>query len=71
MSTADELTYLQSFFAVDAVDTDGSGGNDSTAISVGDWSTTLVGQLYGDANGDGFSDVFDHVDIYVNDTLIG
>ena len=68
---ADPLAYLQAFFTVAQVDTDGVAGGDSTKISVGDWSTTLVGHLYGDANADGFSDVFDHVDIYVNDVLIG
>jgi hypothetical protein len=68
---ADPLAYLQSFFTVAQIDADGVGGVDSTKISVGDWSTTLVGQLYGDADFDGFSDVFNHVAIYVNDVLIG
>ncbi len=71
MTVTEELAFLQSFFAVTPVDTDSNVGNESTKIAVGTWSTTLQGQLYGDADADGFSDVFNHVDIYVNDVLIG
>ena len=71
MSVEEQLDFLQGFFAVASVDSDGEGGNDSTKIGVDEWSTTLNGQLYGDADADGFSDVFSHVDIYVNDALIG
>ena len=71
MNTAEEeLAFLQSFFSVTAVDADSVPGNESTKISVGDWSTTLFGQLYGDADNNGSNDVFDHIAFFVNDVPI-
>lgn len=60
----DPLGYLQSLFTVTADEV-----NNSTTIAAGDFSVTLADQLFGETNG--VNDVFDHIDIYVNDTLIG
>ena len=70
MDPAEELAYLRSFFSVELVDPDGLGSNSATKVSAGDFSVTLMDQLFGDDNNDGVNDVFAQIEIFVNGDAI-